>query len=1205
MTKPSSERTSLNQQLRLALMQGWFEQIELLISRGAEITIPPQTNKIEGSHEGTPLHTIAYHTPASDWAAERCIDALLAAGANVNETNHNGDTALHLASSRNHAVVVSKLLNAGADINAKSSYRMCGTPLHVAASCFATEAVALLLSANADPNSHDIRETTPLAYLTQNIKGIFYPCRIHDDNIQKAADNILKMLLDAGADVTKKCGPDGSTALHYLVRYGDSSALESYLARNLLLEMRNTKQATPLQVATYEMISYFGGARGVERLITAGAVIHDASDPGWVFRSVPYDKSPGPNVLHIAVLRNDMAMVKIILASAKVDVNVVPYEGSVLHWAACLNRVEIIPLLLAAGAKVDCFLSPGNKFTPIHTACLHGALETLKILLQHVGKGPLEKLYSDGGLPLLSIAAKYNHLAIAQCLVENGEIVTPGIICKAISANTSVELFRFLLTHFNNNWSAKLSNGVDFGPLNTAPNVELLRTLIEAGAPINSGYKDIKETPLMSQISRSKNLATARCLLNAGAQLDLPDAKSNLPIHYAASSGNIQGIDLLLEYEDASINATGAGGLTPLALAAKYLNIPMYLHLVQRGADEQLKIGDKMPEEYGSSLFRAALSFRRSNPDVLVREQAYFCNISTDTKEFSLFSKWQASNNELQNPAYLDIVDSAMADVYICPITQEIMFEPVVAKDGFTYEREAIEDHLSRNHTSPITNEPLVDASLVSNNCLRSMIQAFLETNPSFWRDVYIPDILKSNLLVCIKMPDCVVDEFKRILQKAPPLLSASLDDSNANLLVHLCAQGSKALQAYLPVVLSLLKPQHWAELIKSKSPQYWLKHVVAACGDNLEMAQAFFTKLQEGLDITITPQNLASYAISENHLALLKLSLYILSNSNNEACKIFQQFFEEENGSELLSVLKMLKNSSESHTPDPTLDNLAPILRRTDILSILKNLEKIEGSRSSKTQAAIEKIGYLKPTSYIKDPPEKKSTVDIQPRLFNHQLNEDNKPNLTETIPNLFTFWEKQQHEDISRNLTDDGQKHEIQERLNQQALHYGFQCRNVPADGNCFFSAVYQQLPDDIQCSYGSFQGLRNTVVNHVIEHFNSYCDYIGDNDFDSFVEKLRKNGEWVDQIAIQAASRVLNQTIVIVRSDGANPTVIRQQNADNTLYLGYQVGLHYLYLVHDSDNPIIPDRNLQEVIDAADCDTNNPLVRSEGLLDTFLHC
>jgi len=58
----------------------------------------------------------------------------------------------------------------------------------------------------------------------------------------------------------------------------------------------------------------------------------------------------------------------------------------------------------------------------------------------------------------------------------------------------------------------------------------------------------------------------------------------------------------------------------------------------------------------------------------------------------------------------------------VCPITMEVMSDPVIAMDGHTYERSAIVDWLSRRETSPKTNEPLPNKVLVPNHAIRAMI---------------------------------------------------------------------------------------------------------------------------------------------------------------------------------------------------------------------------------------------------------------------------------------------------------------------------------------------------------------------------------------------------------------------------------------------------------------------------------------------------
>ena len=53
----------------------------------------------------------------------------------------------------------------------------------------------------------------------------------------------------------------------------------------------------------------------------------------------------------------------------------------------------------------------------------------------------------------------------------------------------------------------------------------------------------------------------------------------------------------------------------------------------------------------------------------------------------------------------VDITVSINSNDLRCPITGEILFEPVVASDGHIYEKQALETWLSNNNKSPMTRE--------------------------------------------------------------------------------------------------------------------------------------------------------------------------------------------------------------------------------------------------------------------------------------------------------------------------------------------------------------------------------------------------------------------------------------------------------------------------------------------------------------------
>lgn len=78
----------------------------------------------------------------------------------------------------------------------------------------------------------------------------------------------------------------------------------------------------------------------------------------------------------------------------------------------------------------------------------------------------------------------------------------------------------------------------------------------------------------------------------------------------------------------------------------------------------------------------------------------------------------------------LKIDESSIPDEYICPISREVMVDPVLASDGFSYERSEIENWFKRGKTtSPMTNKKLNSKTLVPNQALRNIIMQFIESH--------------------------------------------------------------------------------------------------------------------------------------------------------------------------------------------------------------------------------------------------------------------------------------------------------------------------------------------------------------------------------------------------------------------------------------------------------------------------------------------
>jgi hypothetical protein len=80
----------------------------------------------------------------------------------------------------------------------------------------------------------------------------------------------------------------------------------------------------------------------------------------------------------------------------------------------------------------------------------------------------------------------------------------------------------------------------------------------------------------------------------------------------------------------------------------------------------------------------------------------------------------RANAAERRRDATLAAAESA-SNAFVCPITHAVMVDPVVATDGHTYERAAVERWFADGRaTSPVTNARLRSLTLVPNHALKS-----------------------------------------------------------------------------------------------------------------------------------------------------------------------------------------------------------------------------------------------------------------------------------------------------------------------------------------------------------------------------------------------------------------------------------------------------------------------------------------------------
>ncbi|CAF0912643.1 unnamed protein product [Didymodactylos carnosus] len=74
---------------------------------------------------------------------------------------------------------------------------------------------------------------------------------------------------------------------------------------------------------------------------------------------------------------------------------------------------------------------------------------------------------------------------------------------------------------------------------------------------------------------------------------------------------------------------------------------------------------------------------------------------------------------------HLDGTVEISKEPLICPITFELFDDPVMADDGHTYERRAIEEWINNNHTSPLTRQTLYIEALRPNFVVHQLVEEF------------------------------------------------------------------------------------------------------------------------------------------------------------------------------------------------------------------------------------------------------------------------------------------------------------------------------------------------------------------------------------------------------------------------------------------------------------------------------------------------
>ncbi|OQR87402.1 hypothetical protein ACHHYP_08891 [Achlya hypogyna] len=319
--------------------------------------------------------TLQAAVAASDEGHLAVVEALIAAGADVNRATKGARTPINSAANKEHLAVVEALIAAGADLNQATTKGW--TPIYTAANeghLAVVKDSLQLVPTSTKPTRRDGRQL-----MQQQMKGIsqllkhsskqFFDTprtnasangrttivaaldaaqdlveavasgaatRVRDlltqgvstNAVNKEAVDIIKLLLDAGANVNS-LDSHGNTALHYGATHGHEEVVRQLINAGASLQQQNKRNQTPRDMAVVKGHTAIVGVLDAFCLfeaVTAGdaarttELINHGADP-----NVTNDAGETP--LHVAVRCNRQPLLELLLRAKGVDITARNKDG--------------------------------------------------------------------------------------------------------------------------------------------------------------------------------------------------------------------------------------------------------------------------------------------------------------------------------------------------------------------------------------------------------------------------------------------------------------------------------------------------------------------------------------------------------------------------------------------------------------------------------------------------------------------------------------------------------------------------------------------------------------------------------------------------------------------------------------------------------------------------------------------------------------
>ncbi|KAM0426005.1 hypothetical protein ACHAPT_008634 [Fusarium lateritium] len=555
-----------------------------------------ETGKVETDQPPwmlTPLHL------AAGGGATEALEALLSAGADINEPTHDdhGFTPLHLAVSRDQAATFHLLVSKGADHD-KTSKESQATPLLLALDrgyegiaveliCLGAQtswsrpdgSIATALNIAAEKGLmgvirallgklDDSRHTPSVPRIEIAPDDAPSPDDSKDEDTEDPScdgENNLAIVESMLEGSSRVIPADFDKVVMAAVQYRDLNLLQR-LADYWELQTKRRYGKTMMQRSDSGSNTIRTRRDGLSEALreAASTGLTDYIRPlmGLCDWTIDFEGWDGFLPIHTAALHGHGEFLRLLLTETNANVDQETRDGThrtALHIAAGFGHLDVMETLLSQGAEVD----RGDKddWSALHFAAWTGHLGVVNSLIQR--GADLNKMSDANNSPIF-FAAENGHLAIVEALIEADATVN-----DVPSWDGWTALF----------YAAKELK------------VEIVEALLKAGADPNHCAND-ESTPLLVTIPTDKNsgypeedvLETVKMLLQHGADVEACDAEDWNALRTATYHGWTSIVQTLLEHK-ADLHARDKGGDDALQLAALGDHKEIAEILLEQGAD--------------------------------------------------------------------------------------------------------------------------------------------------------------------------------------------------------------------------------------------------------------------------------------------------------------------------------------------------------------------------------------------------------------------------------------------------------------------------------------------------------------------------------------------------------------------------------------------------------------------------------------------